>query len=157
MDATDLARFIAQHQIPAELVELEAHTPTVEDAARAVGTGVERIVKSLLFLANGAPVLVIASGTSRVDPKRVADHLSLARKRVRFADAETMRQLTGYAAGAMPPFGHRAPLRTLIDCRVLTQPELYAGGGSDHALLRATPETLRQATGAEVVDVVNED
>ena len=156
MNSSDLAHFIAQRQIPAELIELEGHTPTVEAAARVMGTRVERIAKSLLFLADGAPVLVIANGTARVDPRRVADHLGLARKRVRFADAETMERLTGYTAGSMPPFGHLAPLKTLVDRRALAEPELYAGGGSVRALLRVNPETICRVTGAEVVDVVND-
>jgi prolyl-tRNA editing enzyme YbaK/EbsC (Cys-tRNA(Pro) deacylase) len=132
-----------------------------------VGTTVDHIVKSVLFLASppgaaapgGIPpdvlaVLVVARGTQRVDYSRVANHLGLSRKRVKLAGPEAVQAITGYPVGAVPPFGHPQPLRTLVDRRVLDVAEVYAGGGSPDALLHITPQAILRATQAEVVDVV---
>jgi prolyl-tRNA editing enzyme YbaK/EbsC (Cys-tRNA(Pro) deacylase) len=153
MDAQDIAAYLLEHQVAAKVVNLPDHVPTVEDAARAVGTTVERIVKSVLFLADEAPVLVIANGTARVDYKRVADYLGLSRKRLKLADAETVLAITGFAVGTVPPFGHKARLRTLIEAGVLKQPEVYAGGGAIDTLLRVAPAEIVRATNAEMVNV----
>ena len=94
MNAADVAAYLRAHSLAGELVTLPEHVPTVEAAARAVGTSVERIVKSVLFLADSSPVLVIANGTQRVDYKRVADTLHLSRKRLKLADAPTVLAIT---------------------------------------------------------------
>ena len=153
MDASHISAYLREHNIPGEVIRLPIHTPTVEDAARAVGTSVERIVKSLLFIADDQPVLVIANGTARVDYKRVADHLNLSRKRVKMADAPTVLAITGFPVGTMPPFVHKSRLRTLIDAGVLAQPEVYAGGGAIDALLRIAPAEIVRVTKAETVNV----
>lgn len=154
MDATNIAAYLREHGIAGEMVFIPEHVPTVEAAARVVGTTVERIVKSVLFLADSAPVLVIANGTQRVDYKRVADYLGLSRKRLKLADAPTVLEITGFPVGTVPPFGHKTRLRTLIDGGVLAQPEVYAGGGAIDALLRIAPPEIVRATGAETVSVI---
>ena len=153
MNASHISAYLCAHDIPGEVVLLPRHTPTVEDAARAVGTSVERVVKSLLFLAADTPVLVIAKGAARVDYKRVADYLGLPRKRVKMADAPMVLEITGFGVGTVPPFGHKSRLRTLIDAGVLAQPEVYAGGGAIDALLRIAPSEIVKATNAETVNV----
>ncbi len=159
MDDHDVAAFVRQHALRAELIRLAEHTPTVEAAARVVGTTVERIVKSVLFLLEppsdgGAALLVIANGTARVDYRRVADHVGVSRRRLRLAGAEAVLAVTGYPVGAVPPFAHATPLRTLVDRRVLAQPEVYAGGGTIDTLVRTAPGEIVRATHAEIVDVV---
>lgn len=160
MDARDLEAYLRAQQVQGQIVHLPEHTPTVEDAARVVGTGVDGIVKSVLFLWDEAgaeqAVLVIANGTRRVDYRRVADILGVSRRRVRLAGAEAVLAVTGYPVGAVPPFGYPVPLRTLIDRRVLAQPEVYAGGGALDTLLRIAPDEIARATRAEVVDVIDE-
>jgi prolyl-tRNA editing enzyme YbaK/EbsC (Cys-tRNA(Pro) deacylase) len=152
--------FLHAQDVQGELVHLAEHTPTVEDAARVMGTGVDGIVKSVLFLwdapeaAGQQAVLVIANGTRRVDYRRVADCLGVSRRRVRLANAETVQAVTGYSVGAVPPFAYPRPLRTLIDQRVLEQTQVYAGGGALDALLRIAPAEIARITRAEVVDVV---
>ena len=153
MNAADLAAFIAARGITAEIVHLQDDTPTVESAARALGVHPDQIVKSILLLAGESPVLVIASGTARIDLKRVAEYLGLARKRLKMADAPTMLEIAGYAVGTMPPFGHKTKLRTLIDRNVFEQAEVFGGGGEIDALLRLTPAEIARVTGGEQVDV----
>lgn len=152
---SDLSRFIHQPQLEVEVVHMPQHTPTVEAAAEVMGTTVEHIAKSLLFLVNGQPVLVIASGTARVDRGKLAAWAGCSKKKVKLADAETVRTFTGFEVGTLPPFGHRQKLRTLIDRRVLDQPDVWAGGGSIDALLRVKPEGILSVTGAEVGDFTN--
>jgi Cys-tRNA(Pro) deacylase len=161
MDACDLELYLAAHGVAGEIVRLAEHTPTVATAAQVMGTSAERIAKSLLFLLDQGekapvPILVIANGTYRVDYRSVAGCVGLARKRVRLADADVVQAVTGYTVGGVPPLGHTQPLRTLIDRRVLDQPEVYAGGGAVDALLRITPAEIIRVTGAETVDVVVE-
>ena len=154
MNSDHIRAFLSEHRLRGEVVVLPEHTPTVEAAARAVGASVERIAKSILFIADGAPVLVIANGLSRVDYRRVADYLGLTRKKLKLADSDTVLNITGFRVGTVPPFGHKTRLRTLMDVNVLVQPEVFAGGGAIDALLRITPAEIVRATNAEKVDVV---
>jgi prolyl-tRNA editing enzyme YbaK/EbsC (Cys-tRNA(Pro) deacylase) len=149
----DLEGFLRDHDIPGEIVHLETLTPTVPAAAAAVGAGPDEIVKSILFLVDGHPVLAIVCGTGRVDDRTLAAHFGVGRKRVRLADPETVLRETGYAVGAMPPFGHSARIQSLLDLRVLDKTSIYAGGGSDQALLRISPQTILEVTQAEVLDL----
>jgi prolyl-tRNA editing enzyme YbaK/EbsC (Cys-tRNA(Pro) deacylase) len=116
------------HAIAGEILHLDVPTPTVETAAEAVGAHPDQIVKSVLFLIDGSPVLAVAYGIAHIERRGIADRYNVGRKRVKLADAETVLQFTGYPAGAVPPFGHPRPLRTLLDPGVLEYEQVYAGG-----------------------------
>jgi len=152
----DLAAFIERRGVRAEILHLPVETPTVEDAARAVGTHPDRIVKSLLFLVDRSPTLVIACGASPVSRRRMAAHFHMSPKRIKLADPEATLSASGYPVGALPPFGHRQPLPTLIDLRVLAQDEVFAGGGSIRSLLRIGAQELARVTQATALDLVEE-
>jgi Cys-tRNA(Pro) deacylase len=154
LTSADLAAAIAQQDIAAEIIKTPAHTPTVETAAEALGVETQQIAKTLLFLVDGRPYLVIGYGVGRVDVKKIADHFGVGKKRVKMADAETVLAITGYIAGSVPPFGHRQPLPALLDPGIVAQPEIYAGGGDINAMLRIAPEELRRVTAADVVSVM---
>lgn len=156
MDAGDLARFAREAGIAAEVVRLAVETPTVAAAAAAVGAGVEQIVKSLLFLVAGEPVLVVANGETRVDYKRLAAHLGVSRRRVKLADGAQVRQILGYEVGAVPPFGHKRPVRTVVEAGVLMQEEIWAGGGSIDTLVRLRVAELRRVVGEETARLTEE-
>lgn len=143
------------NQIPGKILQLDAPTPTVEAAAQAVHTLPERIVKSILFMINGKPLLAISCGAWRVEQRAIADHVEVGRKRVKLATPQTVMSETGFEVGAMPPFGHRYPLPTLMDKRVLEQPSVYAGGGAENALVHLAPQDILRATGAEVIDLIH--
>jgi Cys-tRNA(Pro) deacylase len=149
----DLQRFIDQHHIAAEILPMPEDTPTVPDAARALGVTEEQIIKSLVFLVDGHPTLVIANGTGKVDNRLVARHYSVRRKRAKMAHPDQALEITGYAVGAMPPFGHRTRLRTIIDPGIITHVEVFGGGGEINAMLRITSQELMRVTRAEVVPV----
>ncbi len=150
----DLAAFLRDHELAAELVHPGVPTPTVPDAARALGVRPDAIVKSLVFEADlpdtgRQPVLVIAAGEARVRMRALARALGIDRRAVRLASPERTRAITGYAVGSMPPFGHRAPLPTLVDS--LSVPEsgvVYGGGGEHDVLLRVPVDALLSVTRA---------
>lgn len=149
----DLASFLAGQAIPGEMLHLDALTPTVEMAAQAVGTAPDNIVKSILFLVGDEPVLTITCGQAYVERRQVASLYGVGRKKVKLASPEEVLRETGYPVGAMPPFGHRQPLPTLIDRRVLERLEVYAGGGADDTLLRISPQVILRVTQARVLDL----
>ena len=151
---TDLEEYMQENNIPGEVLHLEVPTPTVMSAAQAVDTQPERIVKSILFMVAGLPVLAVTCGQSYVDRRVLAAVYSVGRKKVKLADPETVVRETGFEVGAMPPFGHRDPLPTWIDKRVLEQPYVFAGGGAENALVRLTPADIVNVTQAQVLDLL---
>lgn len=142
----DLAAFIAENGIAAQIVPMTMETPTVAAAARALGVDPSQIIKSVLFLVKDAPALVIGCGEAAVDRRPIADECGVGKKQVKLADRATVLRVTGYAAGGVPPFGHIAPLPTLIDTRIQAMDVVYGGGGDERTLLRITPEELARAT-----------
>jgi prolyl-tRNA editing enzyme YbaK/EbsC (Cys-tRNA(Pro) deacylase) len=149
----DLQTFMDARAIQGEILQLSVPTPTVETAAQAAGVRAEQIVKSILFLVNAQPVLAIACGTAYVERRAIAARYGVGRKRVRLASPEEVLAVSGYEVGAMPPFGHRYPLATLLDRRVLDLPVAYAGGGAENALARLDPRDIARFTNAEVLDL----
>ena len=148
------------HSIPGEILRLGVPTPTVETAAQALGVTTGQIIKSILFLVKDIsaeaaykPALVITCGTGYVDRRRIAAHFGVGHKRVRLAFPEEVLAFTGYPVGGMPPFGHRQPLTSLLDRRVLVLPVAYAGGGDENAMLRLDPQDILRFTGAAVLDL----
>jgi prolyl-tRNA editing enzyme YbaK/EbsC (Cys-tRNA(Pro) deacylase) len=128
-------------------------TRTAADAAAAIGTTVAQIAKSLVFTADGGPLLVVASGMNRVDPEKVA---AVVGAPVTSMDAKTVKQVTGFAVGGVPPVAHSAPLRVIIDSDLLGFPDLWAAAGTPNAVFPTTPDELVRITGGEVADVRQE-
>ena len=155
MNSTDLARYIEQHEIEAEILHLQSETPTVAAAAAALGVQPEQIIKSVLFLADGRPVLVVANGLTRVHRKQLADALAMSRRRVKMADGQQVEAITGYPIGAVPPFGHPQRLDTLLDQGVLQEEVVFGGGGEINALMRVTVPELQRATCGRIVDIAD--
>jgi prolyl-tRNA editing enzyme YbaK/EbsC (Cys-tRNA(Pro) deacylase) len=131
-----------------EVVELPASTRTSAEAAQAVGCAVGQIAKSLVFRAatSGKPVLVICSGSNRVDEGALG---RLIGEPVAKADAEFVRLHTGFAIGGVPPVGHSQRIATYIDEDLRQYAEIWAAAGTPHAVFRLTPaELLRISQGA---------
>lgn len=133
-----------------EVQELPADTSTAALAAQALNTTVPTIVKSLLFMADGEPLLVLASGDRRVDARSLARNLG-ARK-VRMATPQECIDLAGHAVGGVPPVGHRRPMRALLDRHLLEHPVVYAAAGAGNAIFAVGPQRLMELTGAEITD-----
>lgn len=138
--------------IEARVVELSASTRTAAEAAAAIGCGVAQIAKSLVFRGaeSGEPILVIASGTNRVNEKTIAQH---AGEPIAKADADFVRERTGYAIGGVPPAGHVSALRTFIDRDLLQFDRIWAAAGTPHAVFELTPEQLTNLVHGPVVEV----
>lgn len=149
----DLQRFITENRIDAEMVPLEVDTPTVEAAAEAVGTEPNRIAKSLLFRVGDATVLAIACGTAPIRRRALASHFDVGRRQVRLASPDEVLEFTGYEVGAVPPFGHRNAVETLIDAAVMDQDRIYAGGGGKRTLVRVSAEEILRVTDGQVIDL----
>ncbi len=150
-DATD--RFLATFDDPDEVDvhRYPAGTRTAADAAAAIGCDVAQIVKSLVFAADGEPVLVLTSGANRVDVERVADLLGATR--VTKADADLVRSATGFAIGGTPPFGHPAPLPTLVDRDLLDHEVVWAAAGTPDSVFPLSPDVVVRRSGGRVADV----
>jgi prolyl-tRNA editing enzyme YbaK/EbsC (Cys-tRNA(Pro) deacylase) len=139
--------------IDRKVIELPVSARTSQMAAEAVGVTVAQIVKSLIFTANGHPILVLASGANRVDEEKLE---RLAGGKIKKADAEIVRQATGYAIGGVPPVGHPAALPAFIDLDLLRFDLIYAAAGVPECVFPLTPEELLRATGGAAVDVKEE-
>jgi Cys-tRNA(Pro) deacylase len=144
----------AARQLAVEIIEYPEGTRTAQDAARAVGTSVAQIVKSLVFLADGRPILVLASGANRVDVGKLARLAGASR--VEKASAEETREATGFAIGGVPPLGHRQPLAVYLDRSLLVLPVVYAAAGTPRAVFAVAPDALARATAGTVGDVAEE-
>lgn len=134
------------------VVEMPDSTRTAAEAAAAIGCTVAQIAKSLVFRGaqTGAPILVIASGTNRVDPQRLA---ALAGEPVEKPDADYVRQRTGFVIGGVPPLGHSEPLRTFIDRDLLAFEDIWAAAGTPRAVFHLTPGELVSMTGGEIATI----
>ena len=149
----DLADYLQSHSIEAEIIALTGDTRTVDQAAAALGVPAGRIVKSLLFLAAGQPVLAVACGSERIDTRRLAGHLGISKRSISLASSEQVQALTGYAVGSVPPVGHVPEIHILVDQAVLAFETVYAGGGAPDHLLRLSPQAILQESGARVADL----
>lgn len=135
-----------------EVTESPVTTRTAADAARLVGCTVGQIAKSLVFrrARTGGAVLVITSGANRVAEARVAEVIG---EPIGKADADFVREHTGYAIGGVPPVGHARPLEVLVDEDLLRYDEVWAAGGTPNALFRTTPAELARMAGGRTVRV----
>jgi len=133
-----------------EIVVFPDSTRTAIEAAQAVGCSVGQIVKSLVF--KGArshkPVLALVSGANRVNEKRLG---SLVGEEIEKADADFVRQHTGFAVGGVPPVGHVERLATFIDRDLMQYDDIWAAAVSPHTGFRLTPGDLQRMAGGEVV------
>ncbi|MFK0228322.1 YbaK/EbsC family protein [Streptomyces sp. NPDC090303] len=134
-----------------EIRRFPDETRTALQAAEAIGCEVAEIVKSLIFAADGEPVLVLMDGASRVDVERVRQELGAAK--VTRADATAVREATGYAIGGVPPFGHRTRTRVIADRGVLDHAVVWAAAGTPHTVFATDPKTLIDHAGATLADV----
>jgi prolyl-tRNA editing enzyme YbaK/EbsC (Cys-tRNA(Pro) deacylase) len=135
----------------AEVVQLEATARTSADAAAAIGCTVAQIAKSLVFrAASGKPVLVIASGANRIDEKKVAGALG---EKIGKADADFVRDRTGFAIGGVAPVGHAVAPEVFLDAALGSLDPVWAAAGHPHAVFRTSFDELKRLTGGAVIEV----
>ncbi len=131
------------------VIELPDSARTAADAAAAVGCEVAQIVKSLVFRgrASGRAVLVAASGAHRVDERKIG---ALLGEEIGRADADFVREQTGFSIGGVPPLGHAHAIVTLVDEDLLRHAQIWAAAGHPHAVFALTPAELVAMTGGKV-------
>ncbi len=134
------------------VVELPDSTHSAAEAAQAIGCRVEEIAKSLVFKGkrSGRPILVIASGGNRVNEKSLA---GLASEPVERADADFVRERTGFVIGGVPPVGHREQMQSFVDEDLLNYDEIWAAAGNPFAVFKLTPSELIAMTNGRVVSI----
>jgi Cys-tRNA(Pro) deacylase len=133
-----------------EIRQFAGSTRTAQEAAKAVGTSVAQIVKSLIFMANGAAVLALVSGNNQLDPNKLA---ALVGAPIRKADATDVREATGYVIGGVPPLGFSSPIPTYIDRDLLGHDVVWAAAGTPHHVFQIQPAVLVRLTEGTVADL----
>jgi len=134
-----------------ETVQFPDGTKTAADAAAAIGVDVGAIVKSLIFAVDGTVVLAYVSGANQLDERKLAaaaGGMSCSR-----VDADTVRTVTGYPIGGVPPFGHATALRVFVDPDLLVHDEVWAAAGTWNDVFAIEPTDLVAASGGTVVDL----
>lgn len=143
--ATRFARAAAELGVEVDPVRYPAGTRTAADAAAAIGCEVAQIVKSLVLIGPDGPIVALTAGHNRVD----LDHLAgFVCGPVRMANANEAREATGYSIGGTPPFGHPAPITTLIDPSLLGHEVVYGAAGAADSCFPISPQELLRVTSA---------
>jgi prolyl-tRNA editing enzyme YbaK/EbsC (Cys-tRNA(Pro) deacylase) len=145
-----IAEFAARG-IDLEILPSPTSTRTAAEAAEALGTSVAQIVKSLVFLVDGQGVLALVSGVNRLDEGKLAR--AVGGTRVTRANADQVRELTGFVIGGVPPISPNPDLRILCDEDLLQYPIVYAAAGTPHHNFGIPPRRLVEAAGATVADL----
>jgi len=136
-----------------KVLELPNSTRTAQDAASAIGCNIAQIVKSLIFKTknSGKPVLVLASGPNQVDIKTIEDSVG---ERITKADADFVREVTGFAIGGIPPIGHKNAIDFIyIDRDLLSLDEVWAAAGTPNAVFCIKSKDLFKVTSANIVSL----
>lgn len=139
---------LAAQGIAVEPREFSEQTRTAQEAANALGVAVAQIVKSLIFVADGTPILLLVSGANQVDVAWVGNLLGATLGR---ASAEQVRAATGFAIGGVPPIGHATALPVYFDRDLLAFETIWAAAGTPHTVFPIAPTVLQTLTGARVI------
>ncbi len=133
----------------------ESTTATSQQAAANIGCELGQIVKSILFIVAGQPIVVLTCGDQFVDDRKLAAYFEVGRKKVKIAKPEQCIAIYGYAPGAVPPLAYRTPnIIVLADALLQRFDTVYAAGGAHNAIFPIGVDHLIEITGATVVDVV---
>lgn len=136
--------------------ELPNSTRTASDAAASIGCNISQIVKSLVFKTKhtAKPVLVLASGPNKVDEKQIESYIG---ESILKADANFVREVTGFAIGGIPPIGHKNAIDFIyIDQNLLKLDEVWAAAGTANAVFCIKSQDLLKATGGKVINIMEE-
>ena len=132
------------------IIEFPQGTRSAQDAASAVGCSISQIVKSMVFRYADRPVLILTSGTNRVDESKVSQ---LIGENIGRADGRWVREITGFAIGGVAPVGHISPAKILIDEDLMAYSQIWAAAGSPMKVFRTSGEKLVKMTGGMVAEI----
>ena len=150
-----VTRFLRDAAAEARIEEFRGGTPTAKDAAEAVGCELSQIVKSLVFVCDGRPVVVMVPGDRRADRNKVT--AAVGCRQARIAGAEEVEDATGFAPGAVAPFPLRRVARVFVDQNVLAHKFVWIGAGSPNHMAALAPTELLRLTRAQPIDAVEAD
>jgi prolyl-tRNA editing enzyme YbaK/EbsC (Cys-tRNA(Pro) deacylase) len=150
-DALEAAGARTADGTPPQVIVLDEAVHTAPAAAAALGVEVGQIANSLIFDADGEPLLVLTSGAHRVDTAKVAAGIGVAK--LRRATPEFVREHTGQAIGGVAPLGHPKPVRTLVDTALARYPVVWAAGGVPRAIFPITYAELVRVTAGTATEV----
>ena len=134
-----------------EICALDDSARTAKEAADALGIEVGQVASSLIFLADGKPILVMASGKHRVNTNNVAAALEV--DEVTKATADDVRAATGYAIGGVAPVGHPEQLPTIVDISLSQYDQVWAAAGHPHYVFPTTYDELLRITGGHAAEI----
>ena len=146
-----VSAYAARRGVAIDVTRFPGTTRTAQDAAREIGCTVGEIVKSLVFLADGDPVVVLCSGADRVDEAKLT--AALRATGIRRATANEAKAATGFAIGGVPPFAHPSGLRVIVDDGLLAFDTVWAAAGLPDAVFPIAPADLVRLASAVVADV----
>lgn len=132
-------------------------TATSAEAAASIGTSLGSIVKSLVFMVDGKPIVILASGDQRIDTRKLAAIFNIGRKKIKVATPEECVTIVGYAPGGVPPVAHRTAVPIYIDQTLGRFEIVYAAAGAPNAIFPIPYAKLMEITGGQVADVIIED
>ena len=143
---------LAARGLPNQVVELPDSSRTAQEAANTIGCEISQIAKSIIFRRKAAdlPLLIVASGTNRVNERAIS---YLLNEKIGKADADFVREHTGYVIGGVPPFAHKESIETLIDEELMKYEVIWAAAGHPKAVFQLTPEQLVELTNGKVVSI----
>lgn len=144
-----LRQFVNERGIEAEVVTLDSSTRTSQMAADSLGCEVAQIAKSIVFTGD-SPIVVVISGDKRVDPRKLSEHLGWKAK---IADAEAVRNGTGYVIGGVPPFAHEPGVVVLLDSSLERFDYVWAAAGTPHSVMRLRVSELAEIVGGGFADL----
>lgn len=150
--AEKVQRVLNEFGLDLNVMELSDSTRTAEEAANTIGCTVSQIAKSLIFKGKSSQqaILVIASGTNRVNEKAIKEHIG---EKLGKADADFVLEHTGFAIGGIPPIGHKNPITTFIDEDLMQYEEIWAAAGTPNAVFKLTPQNLVDLTNGNIICV----
>ena len=153
----DVQAALEAHHLDIEVQYLDESSATAPQAAAALGTELGSIVKSLVFMADGQPVVVLTAGDQRVHDKKLAAYFGISRKKIKIASPDQCVEHVGYTPGGVPPLGHRRDdLKILIDQTLSRYQTVYAAAGAHNTIFPINFDVLVRITGGEQADIVRD-
>jgi prolyl-tRNA editing enzyme YbaK/EbsC (Cys-tRNA(Pro) deacylase) len=151
-DTQRVKSWLESHGFNPDIRFLDQSTGTFQEAADALGVPIGQIAKSLVFykVTTQEPLLILVSGTNRVDKTKVGEFLGC---KIKTAGPEFVLEKTGFPVGGVPPVSHKTPLKTLIDRDVMQYETIYAAAGTDHTLFPISPQQLVKLTKAVITTI----
>ena len=154
LSATDVQAALDALGLGIQVQTFATSTATAQEAADSIGTTLGSIVKSLVFMVDERPLVVLVAGDQKADQRKLAEHLGVGKKKVKIASPDQCIAHVGYAPGGVPPVGHRTPVMVYIDATLGRFETVYAAAGTPNTIFPIGFNTLIEVTGGQVLDVV---